>query len=268
MKLNTSRFKLHTSNFILLSLLAVPCLSLQAGISASAAELQEIQQRGKLIVAVKDNLRPLGFRDPTGNLQGLEIDLARRLATEILGRSEAVVLQPVANRDRLPVLLEGKVDLTIAKVTATAARSRLVDLSAAYYLDGAALLTKDATLRTLRDLSGKKIAVLNGSTTISQVRFALPNAQLVGVDSYEAARSRLETGDVAAFAADVSVLTGWVQEYPQYRILDSRLSTEALCIVMPKGLQYDPLRRLVNRAIARWKAEGWLQERATYWGLP
>ena len=264
MKLKTSPFQLYTSSFILLSLLAN---ALPLGNSVVAAELQEIQQRGKLIVAIKDNLRPLGFRDTTGNLQGFEVDVARRLATEILGSPEAVVLQPVTNRDRLPVVLDGKVDLTIARVSATAARYRLVDLSAAYYLDGTALITKDASLRNLRDLAHQKIAVLNGASTISSVRFALPEAQLVGVESYEAARSLLEAKEVAAFAADLSVLTGWVQEYPQYHILDSRLSTEALCVVMPKGLQYEPLRRLINRAIARWKAEGWLQERATYWGL-
>jgi polar amino acid transport system substrate-binding protein len=82
-----------------------------------AAELKEIQERGYLMVAVKDNVRPLGFTDASGKLQGLEIDLARRLAAEILGKPDAVRLQPVANRDRVSVVLEGKVDLTIARVT-------------------------------------------------------------------------------------------------------------------------------------------------------
>jgi ABC-type amino acid transport substrate-binding protein len=37
---------------------------------------------------------------------------------------------------------------------------------------------------------------------------------------------------------------------------------------MPKGLQYDDLRQRVNAAIARYTAEGWLRQRATFWGLP
>ena len=37
---------------------------------SSAAELKEIQRRGYLTIAVKDNLRPLGFRDAGGKLQG------------------------------------------------------------------------------------------------------------------------------------------------------------------------------------------------------
>ena len=114
----------------------------------------------------------------------------------------------------------------------------------------------------------RTVAVLNGSSTIAKVRNALPAAKLVGVNSYTEARSLLESGGAVGFFADASVLTGWVQEYPQYRLLPTLLSAEPLCIVMPKGVQYDDLRRRVNEAIARLKAEGWLQQRAIYWGLP
>ena len=238
------------------------------GVPVSSAELKEIEQRGKLIVAVKDNLRPLGFRDASGNLQGFEIDIAKRLAEELLGKPDAVVLQPVMNRDRLNILLEDKVDLMVARVTATNSRARLVDLSRPYYLDGTGLITKDTSIAQLRDVATKTIAVLKGSSTIPVVKYALPASKLVGVDSYEEARSLLENGGANAFAADQSVLAGWVQEYPQYRLLPVKLSTEALCIVMPKGLQYTNLQDRVNQAIARWQASGWLAERAAAWGLP
>ncbi|WP_322111988.1 transporter substrate-binding domain-containing protein [Aerosakkonema funiforme] len=244
------------------------CLGTLLPFASNAAELKEIQERGYLIVGVKDNLRPMGFRDATGNLQGLEIDLARGLAAELLGRSDAVKFEPVANRDRLDVVLRGKVDLTIARVTATEPRARLVNFSPPYYFDGIALVTKDATVQQLDDIRQAKIAVLFGSSTIPKLRYQLPAAQLVGVASYEEARSLLEAGGAVAFAADVSILTGWVQEYPQYRLVPTLLSAEPLAVVMPKGLQYDELRRRVNRAIDRWRSDGWLQQRAIYWGLP
>ncbi|HEY9829595.1 MAG TPA: transporter substrate-binding domain-containing protein [Stenomitos sp.] len=236
--------------------------------SVLSAEFHEIQQRGELIVAVKDNLRPLGFRDAAGNLQGLEIDIAKRLAEELLGKPDAVVLQPVNNTDRLNRVLEGKVDLTIARVTATESRSRLVDFSRPYYLDGTGFVTKDAAIRQLNDLNAKAIAIINGSSTIPVVKHNLPHAKLVGVDSYEQARVLLDQGGADAFAGDNSVLTGWVQEYPQYRMLPVRLSAQALCVVMPKGLQYAKLYQRVNEAIARWQESGWLAERIATWGLP
>ncbi|MEP0855201.1 transporter substrate-binding domain-containing protein [Trichocoleus sp. DQ-U1] len=235
---------------------------------AVAAELQEIVERGYLIVAVKDNVRPLAFRDGEGKLQGLEIDIAQRLAAELLDKPDAVKLQPVANRERLSVVVDGTVDLTIARVTQNASRDRLVNFSIPYYLDGTALVTQDASLQRLNDLQQRKVAVLKGSDTISTVRYLIPQVQLIGVDSYEQARSLLESGNADAFAADASILSGWVQEYPQYRLLPVRLSGEPLAVVMPKGLQYNQLRQRVNDAIARWKREGWLQERVKYWGLP
>ncbi|MEH1864895.1 MAG: transporter substrate-binding domain-containing protein [Nostoc sp.] len=238
------------------------------GFTASAAEILEIQQRGYLTVAVKDNLHPLGFRDANGNLQGLEIDLAQRLALDLVGKADAVKLQPVANRDRLSVVLDKKVDFAIARVTATESRSRIVSFSVPYYLDGTVLVTKDASVNKLSDLAKQKIAVLNNSSTIAQVRFYLPNAELVGVNSYEEAREKIESDTAVAFAADASVLSGWVQQYPQYRLLPTKLSTEPLSVVMPKGLQYDELRRNVNQAIARYLEQGWLQQRSQYWGLP
>ncbi|MDM9379548.1 transporter substrate-binding domain-containing protein [Chlorogloeopsis sp. ULAP01] len=257
-----------TRNRILVFLLTFAFCLLPFNVSSTAAELSEIQRRGYLTVAVKDNLPPLGFRDAGGNLQGLEIDLAKALASDLLGKPNAVKLQPVANRDRLSKVLDNKVDIAIARVTATESRARLVSFSLPYYFDGTRLITKDSSVQRLSNLAKQKIAVLEHSSTIATIRYYVPQAELVGVKSYHQARSLLESNGAIAFAADGSVLSGWVQQYPQYRLLSTKLSTEPLSVVMPKGLQYDPLRREINSAIARYLEAGWLQQRAQYWGLP
>jgi polar amino acid transport system substrate-binding protein len=264
-----SSFILYPLSFVRLHLVlsaTIFCL-IGTGLTASAAQIPEIQGRGYLTVAIKDNLRPLGFKDASGNLQGLEIDLAKRLAVDLLGKAEALKLQPVANRDRLSVVLNHKVDLAIARVTATESRARLVSFSVPYYLDSTVFVTQDPSVQQPNDLAKRKIAVLNNSSTIAKVRYFLPTAELVGVNSYAEAKQLIESNTVAAFAADASVLAGWVQQYPQYRLLPTKLSTEPLSVVMPKGVQYDDLRRKVNEAIARYLAEGWLPERVKYWGL-
>ena len=235
---------------------------------ANAAKLPEIQERGYLRIAVKNNLRPLGFTDVSGKLQGLEIDLAKALTQDLLGSLNAVKLKPVLNSDRMTVVLNNQVDLTIARVTATSSRARLVSFSVPYYFDGTVLVTKDASAQRLVDFARRKIAVLKKSSTIAEVKYYIPTAELVGVNSYEEARSLLEKNNCDAFAADASVLSGWVQQYSGYRLLSTKLSTQPLSVVMPKGLQYDELRQRVNEAIARYIANGWLAERIKYWGLP
>ncbi len=250
---------------IALGIIALPYIKALPG---RTADLEEISQRGYLIVAVKDNLRPLGFRDNQGQWQGLEIDIAKRLAIELLGKPEAIKLQAVANTDRLKVVLNNQVDMTIAGVTRTESRSRLVSFSHPYYIDSTTLITKNQQLQELHDGKNLKIAVLEGSTTIAIIKYFLPAAKLIGVNSYQEALTVLENNYAYAFAGDASVLAGWVQEYPQYRILPIKLATQALCIVMAKGLQYDALRQKVTAAIERWQNEGWLTQRAQYWGLP
>lgn len=250
---------LASSAIVAIALLTTFCYS-----GLLAAELTEIKERGKLIVAVKNNTRPLGFTDDEGNLTGLEIDIARRLAKDILGDENAVVLQPVNNKDRLKAVIDEEVDIAIARVSDTPSRRRIVDLSTYYYLDGTGIVTKDITV----DPSNTEIAVLYDSETIAVVRDRFPDARLIGVSSYQEGLNSLETNQVRAFAADITVLTGLVQEYPQYKLLPERLSGAALSIVMPKGLQHKELQLAVERAISDWRESGWLQERIKYWGLP
>ncbi|MEM6835443.1 MAG: transporter substrate-binding domain-containing protein [Cyanobacteria bacterium P01_C01_bin.120] len=235
---------------------------------AFAAELETIQERGYLIVAVKDNWRPLGFIDETGELTGLEIDIAVRLAVELFDDPTAIELVPVTNRDRLALVLNDEVDLAIAGVGITPMRQRLVDFSSPYYLDGTAFLTRNPQIRQLDDLQQQAIALIEGSEAIAHVDYALPTAELIGVPSYMAAYEALEAGQAAAIAADLTILSGWLQEYPDYRLLPSVLTAEPLAIVMPKGNQHIELRQFVNEAIAEWHADGWLEERSSAWGLP
>jgi polar amino acid transport system substrate-binding protein len=251
---------------LILVLLAIALATLPNIHQTDAASLVEIQKRGKLIVAVKDNSPPLAFLDENGRLQGLEIDIAKRLAQELLGDENAIIFLPVKNQDRLKVVLEGKVDLAIASITQTKSRLRVVNFSPYYYLNGTALITKNSHLTRVNRLSKVKIAVLNNSDTISNIQNSLPNAQLMGVNSYQEAYHLLENNLAEFFAGDRTILTGWVQQHTEYRLLAQNFSAAPLAVVMPKGLQYLELHTQVNGAIAQWRTD-WLPERLEYWGL-
>lgn len=243
-------------------------VQLAAPSSLVAADLATIQNRGYLIVAVKDNWRPLGFHDPSGELVGFEIDVAHRLAEAILGDASAVELRPTANSERLAAVMTDEVDVAIAGVTMTPDRMRVVNFSVPYYLDGVGIISCDRTLTRLSQLRTSRVAVLEGSGAIDSLRFQLPRAQLIGVSSYQEAKALLEQDRADAFAGDVTVLTGWVQEFPTFHLLPSLLSADPLAVVTPRGLQYRPLQQLIDEHLSQWHETGWLEERATYWGLP
>ncbi|MGC1306753.1 MAG: transporter substrate-binding domain-containing protein [Phormidesmis sp.] len=239
---------------------------------AVAADLSEIRDRGYITIAVKNNRAPLGFVDETGNLSGFEIDIARRLAAELLGDSSAVQFVPLANVDRVNAVANEQVDIAIAAITLTEMRRRIVSFSYPYYLDGTAFITNQPNIQTLRDLRSRKIALLDRSSSVPHVRYILPGAQLVGVDTYAEGQALLDSGAVDAFAGDASVLAGWLRSPAHttltYQLLPDLLSAEPLSVAIPKGTQYDSLRRAINQSLQSWYSEGWLQERAEYWGLP
>ena len=236
-------------------------------LTAIGAELAEIEARGRLIVAVKNNRYPLSYQDAAGELHGFEIDIARRLANDLLGDETAIELRPVDNAERVNAVIEGEVDIAIAAITVTAQRQRITSFSEPYYLDGTGFITTSSEVRTLDDLALGRIAVLADSSTWAHVGYELPTATVVSVASYQAAIEALNSAQVDAIAGDISVLTGWQQQNSRYRLLDEVISIEPIAIAIPKGTQYSELRRAINQALSQWDDEGWLQDRATYWGL-
>jgi polar amino acid transport system substrate-binding protein len=232
-----------------------------------AAEWDDIIERGKFIIGVKNNVRPLSFPDSQGNLQGFEIDIAKRLAKELLGDENLIIFVPVSNIQRLQLVIDDQVDMAIASVTINSSRQHIVDFSPYYYFDSTGIIVKKTHLSSINNSEKTKIAVLENSSTIDVIKENLPQVTLKGVKSYQEAFSSVENGIVDGFAGDLTILTGWMQEYPEYQILTQTWSGYPLGIVLPKGLQYQELRQKVSEAIARWKKEGWLEERAKFWGL-
>lgn len=239
------------------------------GIPAAARPWLEIVRSGQLRVAVKDNLRPLGFRDAEGKLQGFEIDLARELGSRLLGSPAAVELVPVSNRERLQAVATGRVDLAIAQIGITPDRARQVELTSAYYLDGSSLVVaRSQNWTSWSDVGGARIAVLRGSAAIAYLQRYLPGVELVAVDSYREGAELLLKGAVQVWAADRSVLAGWLAEHPQFQFLGSPLAAVGLGIALPKGLEHAELRLRVRRELENLRAEGWLADQARAWGLP
>ena len=68
------------------------------GAVATADVLDDIKKRGTLIVGVKPDYKPFGFRDPSGALIGLEPDLAADVAKKLGVKLELV---PVVSANRM-----------------------------------------------------------------------------------------------------------------------------------------------------------------------
>lgn len=246
-------------------------LLLHGGIveSAGARSWSEILADGELKIAVKETVVPLGFRDPEGNLVGFEIDLARELADRLLGSPQRAELIPVSNVERLSAVVTEQVDIAIAQVGITPNRARQVNFSSPYYFDGTAIaVAKANAITSWSDLGETPVAVLEFSDAISYLKAQLPEVELIPIPNYQIGTELLRADAVQGFAADITILSGWLADHPDYELLQPPLSKIGLGVVLPRGGSAGELNKQVNRAIQELETSGWLREKADQWGLP
>jgi polar amino acid transport system substrate-binding protein len=124
--------------------------------TANADELATIKQRGTLIVGVKADYPPFGFASQSGDIKGIEPDLAADIARRL---GVKLVLVPVTASNRMQFLEEAKIDVIIATMNDTKERSGAVDMVKPYYYAAGynIMAPKSMKLKSWSELEGKPV---------------------------------------------------------------------------------------------------------------
>jgi len=127
--------------------------------------LAEIKKRGVINIFVEAQYRPYEFRDQSGQIVGLDIDIARKMFEEGLGIKCNFTDLDLAGV--LGALLTKKADFIISGITITQDRAKRFELSIPYSEAGAAILVRadDPRIHGPEDLSGKVIGTQIGSSS-------------------------------------------------------------------------------------------------------
>ena len=174
--------------------------------AARADELSTIKSRGTLIVGVKADYPPFGFRDPSGQIVGIEPSLAADVAKQLGVKLELV---PVVASNRMQFLQQGKIDLMIATMSDTPERARIVDIiKPDYYASGYNLmLPKSMTITSWSDLKGKSVCGIQGSYYAKQVQEKY-GAQVVSFTGTAEALTALKQGRCIGLLYDDTAIQG------------------------------------------------------------
>jgi polar amino acid transport system substrate-binding protein len=198
--------------------------------------LDAVQKKGVLVVGVKESTPPFGYRDNRSDeIIGYDVDIAKAVANKLGVRLE---IKPVTSLNRIPELLDGNIDMIAATMTINPDRSKLIDFSSIYFRTTQKFLARKGTVRSLKDLSGKKIATAKGSTAERNLKVAIPGAKIILFDDYEQAARALYQGKVAAVATDEVILSGLLQKAKgrnAYEISDIGISDEFYGLGIRKG---------------------------------
>ena len=227
-----------------------------------------IKKRGRIIVGVRSDTKPFGYRDALGNLQGYDIDLAREIARHIFADNTAVELVPVTAANRISMLTSGRVDILIATMSVTDQRSMIVDFSKPYYLAGQAILVKNnKNIASIKQINGKKIIIVYGSTGEESVRLNAPQATIRGYKDYNLAYKALKRGDADAMIADDTILYNLALDDPSVKILKKRFTKEPYAIAFRKGKSSRHLQDSVAYTLNLLEHSGKLNQMQRKWGI-
>ena len=229
---------------------------------------QAIMNRGYLIVGVKTDTKPFGFKDKDGKLTGLDIDIAKAIAKFLFRNENRLKLVSVTPSDRLIKLTTGEVDIVIATMTVTPQRLDLIDFSHSYFIAGQTILVpQNSKITSIADLAGKEAGVIFGTTAEKNLRTLVPTARVLGYKTYDEAYKALKEGTIKAITSDDTILRNYALNDKSVKIINKRYSKEPYAVGVRKGKENKILLEKVNFVIKTLIMNNSINRLYAKWGL-
>lgn len=243
-------------------LYAVAILPVLGAISlspANAGTLDRLRSDKTIRLAVRDDAPPFSFTNATGESAGYMVDLCRKVVANIADQLKMAELKiayvSVKADTRFDTMASGKADLLCEPTSVTLSRRERVDFSLPTFIDGASLMVKGAGPNSFAALSGKKVGVLEGTTTEQGLRVALKdasiNAEVTPFKTHTDGVKALQSGAIAAYFGDRSILLYLAMNAPdakELNIANEYFSFERYALAMQRN--DDDFRLAVDRALS------------------
>lgn len=231
-------------------------------------DFANVIKRDKLVVGVRDDAPPFGFKDEKGNLIGYDIDLAKIIAKDILGNENKVEFVPVTASNRIMKLSANEVDFLIATMSITNQRQQILDFSVPYYVAGQAILVNSSSKAiSLSDFEGKKLIIVFGSTSERNLRTNVPEVTVIGYKNYNDAYRALKQNKADGIVADDTILLNYALKDKSVKLLPKRYSKEPYAVVFRKEKESERLLIRVNHIIGRLASKGQLNRLQEKWHI-
>ena len=224
------------------------CLPAPTLVAAELTEtLKRINDSGEINLGYRVDQTPLSFDNGSNNPAGYSVDLCRRIAEAVkqkLARTDINInYLPVSAESRFSAIESGKIDLLCGATTKTLSRSEIVGFTQQTFVTGGSLLSrKDAPVENLKSLAGKRVSVVESTTTIEALNAAIKALQLdvevVATGSTKEAMDMLESKQVDAFASDQVILIGQVISRggrDVYKLSSELFSFEPFALALSRG---------------------------------
>ncbi|WP_394787173.1 transporter substrate-binding domain-containing protein [Rhodoferax sp.] len=242
------------------------CLSTAAAFGSSAwaqTALDTVLKSKTIKIAVPTDYPPYGSVDKNMALQGLDIDMARLIASKL---GVTLELVPVTSANRIAYLQTHKADLVISTLAKTPEREQVIDFAAPYApFFQAVFAGKALGIKSFADMGGKSVAVTRGAMEDQELAKVVPsNVDFKRFEDNNATIAAFVAGQTQTIATSGAVAAEMIRMNPQIHAEFKLLLKNTLCYVgVAKG--EDSLKAKVAGIVASAKKDGSLDLMSQKW---
>jgi glutamate/aspartate transport system substrate-binding protein len=246
---------------VLAALLLASGAAAQTAGEGLSPTLAAIKTSHTVRLGYRESSPPFSFLDQAGRPIGYSLELCEAvvedIATEVDDPALKIAYVKVTSDDRIPAVMDGKIDLECGSTTANAERRKQVAFSPLMFVAGTKLMVPKTTTGTApADFKGKTVVVTKGTTNEAAMhnvdrKFNLGLNIVVSPD-HEQSYQMLADGKADAFATDDILLSGLIARHKsqdKFRVVGDYLSYDPYGIMFRKD---EPqLAAVVERAFRR-----------------
>ncbi|MDR7330904.1 amino acid ABC transporter substrate-binding protein [Roseateles asaccharophilus] len=212
--------------------------------AAQADTLKKIKDSGAITLGVRES-SGLSYTIGDGKFVGYHIDVCTKVVSDLekaVGRKLETKYQPVTSANRIPLTVNGTIDLECGSTTNNAARQKDVAFAVTTYVEEVRIAVKaNSGITSINQLAGKTLATTTGTTSVQTLR---KHERAAGVDFKEVFGKDhadsfllLESGRADAFVMDGSILAKNIatSKAPNdFKIVGEVLAVEPIAIMLRK----------------------------------
>ena len=233
--------------------------------TAQDNSLQNVLDKGTLVLGLDDSFPPMGFRDENNNIVGFDIDVATEVANRM---GVELKLQPIEWSTKEMELNTGSVDCLWNGLSIDDERKQAMDLSEPYMTNRMVLVVlNDSEYTDEASLAGKTIGVQNGSTAekiLEESDFSKTIGNTIGFKDNVTAFMELETKGIdAIFMDEVVANYAITSQNKDFKVLEDGLTEEEYAVGFKKG--NTALKNEVQKYIDEMKADGTMTQISEKW---
>ncbi|MEM8877940.1 MAG: transporter substrate-binding domain-containing protein [Pseudomonadota bacterium] len=226
-----------------------------------------VMERGKIVVGVKADYKPWGFRDTNGDIVGMEVDMAMDVADKMGVDIEVIAVQ---SSNRMQFLEQGKIDLMIATMSDRKDRREIVGIVGPnYYTSGTNIMSPKALgLTSWEDLNGKPVCGKQGAfyNQIVEERYG---AEIIAFTGNAEAKQALRDKKCIAWVYDDSSIGSDLASgnWDDFEMPLNSEDDNPWALAVPTAEKDCVFGRFMSGMQYAWHSEGTLIELEKKWGI-